>query len=68
MFGGSSQWRYRDRIAQQTATNFCHLLFSITFRRGRSTYPAAALAEFFDIPELAGVTIEPSEADPTVIA
>ncbi|MCY7281380.1 MAG: hypothetical protein LH610_10890 [Sphingomonas bacterium] len=63
MFGGSSQWHYRDRIAQRTPTNFCHLVFFHCVPEGAQhlTEPHH-WAEHFGIPALADVIIEPSEA------
>ena len=65
MFGGSSQWHYRDRIAQRTVTNFCHLVFFHYVPKGTQhlTDPWRWAAHF-GIPELAGVIIEPNDADP----
>ena len=69
IFGGSSQWHYRDRIAQRTANNFCHLVFFHYIPKGTQhlTYPQR-WAEHFGIPALADVIIDPVDADPSVIA
>jgi hypothetical protein len=69
VFAGSSQWHYRDRIAQRTATNFCHLVFFHYVPTGTQhlTDPRR-WAEHFGIPGLAGVIAEPKKVDPNVIA
>ena len=69
VFGGSSQWHYRDRIAQRTATNFCHLVFFHYVPAGTQhlTDPGR-WAEHFGIPALAEMIVEAKEADPNVIA
>ncbi len=68
VFGGSSQWHYRDRIERRSANNFCHLVFFHFVPKGTQhlTNPKR-WAEYFAIPELAEVIPKPTERDTTVI-
>jgi hypothetical protein len=68
VFGGSSQWHYRDRIPRLTKSNFCHLLFFHFVPTGaRHLTRVTRWAEYFDIPELAEVVVTPQKYDPSVI-
>jgi hypothetical protein len=58
VFGGSSQWHYRDRIEQKSEQNFCHLVFFHFIPRGtRELTRPEGWAALFDIPELSGIVI-----------
>lgn len=64
IFAGSSQWHYRERIAQQQKNNFCHLAFFHFIPKGtRSLTRPSSWAELFDIPELDGLVIKPQTID-----
>lgn len=69
IFSGSSQWHYRDRITHRSRNNFCHLVFFHYVPKGSEhlTNPRR-WGDFFGIPQLAEVIIEPLEADTAVIA
>lgn len=68
VFGGSSQWHYRDRIEQRAANNFCHLIFFHYVPAGtRHLTDFRQWAGHFGIPELAGVVVEQVKVDPSVI-
>lgn len=60
LFGGSSQWHYRDRIAQRQANNFCHLAFFHFIPTGtRALTEPENWAAMFNIPELNQIIIRP---------
>lgn len=69
VFGGSSQWHYRDRIQRMKPNNFCHLVFFHYVPTGtlHLTEPKR-WAEHFGVPELADVIVHVPERDPNVIA
>ena len=53
VFGGSSQWHYRDRIIKSQEKNFCHLLFFHFIPEGtKDLVHSNRWAEYFGIPEL----------------
>lgn len=53
LFSGSSQWHYRNRIAQQQKANFCHLLFLHYFPVGAGQLlNPSKWASLFSMPEL----------------
>ena len=59
IFGGSSQWHYRDRIQNESKTNFCNLIFFHFIPKGTKDlcYPKK-WADLFDIPELNDIVID----------
>jgi hypothetical protein len=60
VFGGSSQWHYRDRIEQKSKLNFCHLVFFHFIPRGtRDLTKPAKWADLFGIPELSDIIGDP---------
>lgn len=69
VFGGSSQWHYRDRIARTAANNFCHLVFFHYVPKGTQhlTDPLR-WAEHFGIPGLAKIVVDGADRDPMAIA
>jgi hypothetical protein len=68
VFGGSSQWHYRDRIPRLGKTNFCHLLFFHFVPKGAQHLShVKAWAEHFGIPELAQVVVTARKYDASVI-
>ena len=68
MFGGSSQWHYRERIPRHSKQNFCHLLFfHFVPKAAEHLTRVKAWAELFGIPELANVVVTPAKVDVSVI-
>jgi hypothetical protein len=64
VFGGSSQWHYRDRIARHTKQNFCHLLFfHFVPKSAQDLTRVEAWASLFEIPELARVVVAQREVN-----
>lgn len=69
VFGGSSQWHYRDRIARTMANNFCHLVFFHYVPAGtRHLTDPRGWAEYFGMPGLADVIIKQKATDPNLVA
>ena len=68
MFGGSSQWHYRERIPRPHKDNFCHLVFLhfVPAGAGHLTH-ASKWAEHFGLPELANLIVRQRDVDTTVI-
>ena len=68
VFGGSSQWHYRERIEQNFKTNYCHLIFFHFIPEGTSalTKPPE-WAKIFGLPELSNIVIQPVKAKPSSI-
>jgi len=63
VFGGSSQWHYRDRIIKKQEENFCHLLFFHFIPKGtKDLVNPKKWAEFFGIPELKEVAQKTTNA------
>ncbi len=66
IFSGSSQWHYRQRIPQQVANNFCHLLFFHFIPQGMAhTIAPHNWATLFNLPELAKIVGAVSPIDQT---
>ena len=69
LFGGSSQWHYRDRIQRVTASNFCNLAFFHFIPAGtRNLVSPSKWAAHFGMPELQEVVSRPGELDTSRIA
>lgn len=65
IFGGSSQWHYRDRIAKVRQKNFCYLLFFHFIPKGtQELVKPENWAKLFAVPEL--VEVGRSENDSSV--
>jgi len=59
IFGGSSQWHYRERIEQKQKINFCHLVFFHFIPKGSASLTKPKKwAEIFGIPELADLVLD----------
>jgi len=53
VFGGSSQWHYRDRILREKKENYCHLIFFHFIPKGtRDIVDPSKWAGLFGVPEL----------------
>lgn len=62
IFGGSSQWHYRDRIVKKQEKNFCHLLFFHFIPKGtKDLVYSKRWAKHFGIPELKEVAKKSSK-------
>lgn len=71
VFGGSSQWHYRERIERVSQANFCHLVFFHFIPRGtRSLVFPEEWAARFCMPELtdiAGAAKNPASVGQTAV-
>jgi len=68
VFGGSSQWHYRERIPRPSNDNFCHLVFLHFVPKGATHLTRTeSWAEYFAVPELSNVIVRPRAVDPSVI-
>jgi len=66
IFGGSSQWHYRNRIEQRFKQNFCHLLFMHFIPLGtKELVNPNNWASIFSVPELANIDYAKKPEKPT---